>query len=72
MYVGDLNHRISVFTTDGQFLTSFMRPEYHSGLAVDASGVVCMCDSENNHIQLFYLIAIVIYSFKKLINFGLA
>ena len=25
VYVGDLNHRISVFTTDGQF-TSFMRP----------------------------------------------
>ncbi len=45
VYVGDLNHRISVFTTDGQFLTSFMRPgefEYPSGLAVDASGVVCV------------------------------
>ena len=45
-----------MFTTDGKFLTSFMRPgefEYPSGLAVDASGVVCVCDSENNHIQLF-------------------
>ncbi len=46
----------SVFTSDGQFLTSFGKnEEFNSpyGLAVDASGVVYVCDHDNNRIQLF-------------------
>ncbi len=60
VYVGDLNHCISVFTSEGQFLTSFGRKgegpgEFNSpcGLAVDVSGVVYVCDCGNNRIQLF-------------------
>ena len=60
VYVRDCNHRISVFTSEGQFVTSFGREgkepgefEYHCGLAVDVSGVVYVSDSNNNRIQLF-------------------
>ena len=52
--------RVSVFTSEGQFVTSFgslgegpgefNRPV---GLAVDNCGVVCVCDRDNNHIQCF-------------------
>ncbi len=60
VYVGDCNHRISVFTSKGHYLTSFGQkgegPEeftYPRGLAVDVSGVVYVCDCDNNLIQLF-------------------
>ncbi len=60
VYVGDCNHHISVFTSEGQFLTSFGRRgaepgefEYPRGLAVDIGGVVYACDRDNNRIQLF-------------------
>ena len=53
-------HRVSVFTSEGQFVTSFGRRgkgpgefERPCGLAVDISGVVYVCDMENNRVQLF-------------------
>ncbi len=54
VYVGDSNQRISVFTSDGVFITSFVREfKGRLGLAVDASGVLYACDRDNNRIQLF-------------------
>ncbi len=60
VYVGDYNHHISVFTSEGQFLTLFGNMgegpgefRYPRGLAVDVSGVVYVCDGDNNRIQLF-------------------
>ena len=54
------NHRVSVFTTEGQFVTSFGQKgagpgEFSApcGLAVDDSGVVYVCDSRNNRVQVF-------------------
>ena len=54
------NHRVSVFTSEGQFVTSFGglgegpgQFVYPYGLAVDSSGVVYVCDGSNNRIQLF-------------------
>ena len=54
------NHRISVFTNEGDFVMSFgSRGEepgnfsYPNGVTVDESGVVYVCDSGNNRIQLF-------------------
>ena len=54
------NCRVSVFTCEGEFLTSigkmgtgpgeFKRP---CGVAVESNGVVCVCDVENDCIQLF-------------------
>ncbi len=59
VYVGDCNH-IFVFTSKGQFLTSFGRIgngpgefKHPQGLAVDVNGVVYVCDRDNNSIQLF-------------------
>ena len=53
------SHCVSVFTSEGQFVKSFSsmgdKPEHllnPYGLAVD-SGVVYVCDSDNNCIQLF-------------------
>lgn len=53
------NHRVSVFSSKGQFVTSFGRRgnglgefEHPFGLAVD-NGVVFVCDSDNNRVQLF-------------------
>ena len=53
------NHRISVFTSEGRFVTSFGRKGNKTGefmcprgVAVD-SGVVYVCDRDNNRIQLF-------------------
>ena len=53
------NHCISVFDSKGQFVTSFGSkgdgPMFNNprGLAVDNSGVVCVCDSGSDRIQLF-------------------
>ena len=53
------NHRISVFSSGGQFVTSFGGKgsgigefKHPFGLAVD-SGVLFVCDSDNNRVQLF-------------------
>ena len=57
VYISEiLNHRISVFTRDGQFVTSFgadVAGFDPRGLAVDNSGVVYVCDFDNNSIQMF-------------------
>ena len=61
VYVSDTcNHRISAFTSEGQFMTSFGGKgkgpgEFYCpyGLAVDDSGVVYVCDGHNNRIQMF-------------------
>ena len=54
------NHRVSVFTTEGQFVTSFGRKgagpgEFNSpqGLSVDNNGIVYVCDYSNNRVQVF-------------------
>ncbi len=54
------NHRVSVFTLEGQFVTSFGSNgkgpgqfNHPAGLAVDSSGVVYVCDNWNDHVQLF-------------------
>ena len=54
------NHRVSVFTSEGQFVSLFGRkgsgPGELSrpvGLAVDNSGVVYVCDRYNGRIQVF-------------------
>ena len=59
VYVSD-NHRVSVFTSEGQFVTSFGNEgngpgqfKYPRGLAVDSSGVVYVCDYSNNRVELF-------------------
>ena len=56
------NDHVSVFTSDGQAVVSFgrrgegpgvfQRTRVH-GLAVDNTGVVYVCDRDNNHIQIF-------------------
>ena len=57
-YVSEMiNHRISVFTRDGQFVTLFgadMAWFNPRGLAVGNNGVVYVCDFSNNGcIQIF-------------------
>ena len=54
------SHCISVFTSEGQFVTSFgqlgERPgDFVSptGVAMDVYGVLYVCDSENNRVQMF-------------------
>jgi tripartite motif-containing protein 2/3/tripartite motif-containing protein 71 len=54
------NSRVSVFTSEGQFVTQFGRNgegpgcfQSPRGLAVDNSGVVYVCDMDNNCVQLF-------------------
>ena len=51
---------MSVFASEGQFLTSFgkmgAKPgEFRNpvGLAVDSSGVLCVCDFSNYRVQPF-------------------
>ena len=61
VYISELsNHRVSVFTSEGQFLTSFGKKgagpggfRSPTGLAVDSSGVLCVCDYSNDRVQLF-------------------
>ena len=61
VYVSEWNNdRVSVFTSEGQFLTSFGRKgkgpgQFDSphGLVVDSSGVVYVCDCSNSRLQVF-------------------
>lgn len=58
VYVSEMNNRcISVFTCEGQFVTSFGDAVENfdpHGVAVDSSGVVYVCDFiRNGCIQLF-------------------
>ena len=60
VYVTEGNHRVSVFTCEGKFLTSFgtkgSEPGQFDepyGIAVDKNGVVYVTDFGNNIIQLF-------------------
>ena len=61
LYVGEGgNGRVSVFTLEGQFVTSFGSKgtgpgqfQWPCGLAVDNSGVVYVCDYQNNNVQAF-------------------
>ena len=61
VYVSEwFNHRVSVFTSEGRFVVSFGREgqgpgefNYLCGLAVDDSGVVYVCDTDNNRVVLF-------------------
>ena len=55
-----INNRVSLFTSEGQFVTSFGRGgewpgEFNTpaGLALDSSGVLYVCDMLNNRVQLF-------------------
>ena len=54
------NHRISVFTTEGQFVKSFGQRGTKVGefncprwLAVDDCGVLCVCDRDNCRFQVY-------------------
>ena len=54
------NHRVSVFTSEGKFLTSFGTTgsgsgqfNYPRGTSVDKNGVVYVADHSNNRIQIF-------------------
>ncbi len=53
-------HRISVFTSEGQFISTFDRRgsgpgEFRAsrGLAVNKDGVLYVCDYDNNRVQCF-------------------
>ena len=57
---GYSNQCVSVFTSEGHFLTSFGEEgtepgkfRFPSGLAVDSSGFVYVCDYGNNCVQVF-------------------
>ena len=54
------NNRVSVFTSEGVFVKSFGSHGEGSGqfnypcaVAVDRSGVVYVCDHDNNRVQVF-------------------
>ena len=61
LYVGEgENGRVSVFTLEGQFVTSFGSKGagpgqfcWPCGLAVDSNGVVYVCDYYNKNVQVF-------------------
>ena len=61
LYVSEgWNCLVSVFTLEGQFATSFGSKgtgpgqfQWPCGLAVDSSGVVYVCDYQNNNVQAF-------------------
>ena len=53
------NNRVSVFTSEGVFVSPFGSPgerpaqfNYPGGVAVDNSGVVYVCDRNNNRVQI--------------------
>ena len=54
------NHRVSMFTSEGQFLRSFGTKgegpgQFYcpAGIVVDRDGLVYVCDTDNNRIQIF-------------------
>ena len=59
--IGDgYNGRVSMFTLESRFVTSFGSKgagpgQFHwpCGLAVDSNGVVYVCDSTNKNVQVF-------------------
>ena len=57
VYVSEsYKNRVSVFTSKGQFITSFEKKRGHFipyGVCVDSDGVVYVCDHFNNCIRLF-------------------
>ena len=61
VYIGEKgNNRVSVFSTNSHFITSFGIPGHQSGqfngpygLAVDIKGTVYVCDTNNHRIQIF-------------------
>ena len=53
VYVSDGNNRVSVFTSGGQFVTSFGELDNPIGVAVDSSGVVYVCNHSTHCVQLF-------------------
>ena len=61
LYISQLvNDRVSVFTCEGVFVTSFgssgeLPGQFRSpyGIAVDNSGVVYVCDTKNYRIAIF-------------------
>ena len=61
LYVGEEgNYRVSVFTLEGQFVTSFGSEgtgpgqfQLPCGIAVDSNGVVYVCDRINKNVQVF-------------------
>ncbi len=61
VYVSDsVSHHISVFTSKGQFVSTFGKRgsepgefNYPNGLAVSADGILYVCDTKNNRVQCF-------------------
>ena len=62
VYIGESgNHRVSVFNIEGRFVTSFGKEgtgpgefnEMISGVFVNNDGIIYVCDTNNNRIQLF-------------------
>ena len=49
----DNNHRVSVFTHLGKFLTSFGEFNLPHGVAIDKNGYIYVSDHHNNRIQMF-------------------
>ena len=57
------NYNVSVFTTEGVYMTSFGREgsgegdlKGPRGLRVDRDGLVCVCDRDNHRIQVFKML----------------
>ena len=52
---GAPNHRISVFTTTGEFVHCFGKGviEYPTGSAIDKHGYLYVCDNHNNDVKIF-------------------
>ena len=55
VYVSELNnYQVSVFTSKGQFVSSFgSQDSQPTGVAVDNTGVIYVCDVKNSCIKMF-------------------